>query len=59
MHRDHRGVARLLVLGQRYADRKFPLSADWHKNHSYIQNHPVRDILASDDPTAIGRLRPR
>ncbi len=45
-------------LGQRYADRKFPLSADWHKNHTYIQNHPVRDILASDDPTAIGRLSP-
>jgi len=45
-------------IGQRYADRRFPLATDWHKNHAYVQSHPVRDILAADDPTAIGRLSP-
>lgn len=45
-------------VGQRYADPRFPLAADWKKNHAYIQHHPVRDILASGDPTAIARLSP-
>ncbi|MBA3547393.1 MAG: hypothetical protein H0T76_12975 [Nannocystis sp.] len=45
-------------IGQRYADPKFPLAADWTKNYAYIQNHPVRDLFASGDQTAISRLSP-
>jgi hypothetical protein len=45
-------------LGQRYADPRFPLALDWARNHAHVQAHPVRDILASADPQAIGRLSP-
>lgn len=45
-------------LGQRYADPRFPLATDWSKNHAYVQSHPVRALLAAEEPLAIGRLSP-
>jgi hypothetical protein len=45
-------------LGQRYADPRFPLAADWSRNHAYVKAHPVHAILAAADRRAIDRLSP-
>lgn len=46
------------ALGKRYADPKFPKSADWAENHKYIQDHPAQAIVAAGNQQAVDRLSP-
>ena len=46
------------MLGKRYADPRFPGSANWKANYDYIQNNPAANIVASGNTDAINRLSP-
>ncbi len=46
------------MLGQRYADARFPKTQDWKVNFDYIQKNPAAQIVESGDRDAVNRLSP-
>jgi len=46
------------ALGKRYADPSFPNSADWAKNHKYIQDNPAQAVVAAGNRRKIDQLSP-